>query len=518
MHTKPLRMGTRGSLLAIAQSRLIAAALQKKHPGLDIRLAPIETRGDRDRQTPLSQIQDTDFFSAELDVALLNHDVDFCVHSVKDLGPDRPDGIFRAAIPVRENPRDIIVFRADVIERLRQNAAIRIGSSSARRQFNVETFLRDALPRFATGSQQDSSPLQFSPLRGSVDDRLRRLHLDPDRADALDGVVLAIAGLNRLWRDADGRRAIAPLLGNVRFIVLPLSACPAAPGQGALVLECRRDDGRTRKLLGALHHPGTATFVQKELELLASLPASQRAGVGVTAIEPHGLGPLIYVRGRGRESGTVIWNRPPHPRNARAWDGQVLIGAGSTAAARHRALLNLRLHDAGAVFVAHWRALTESISLGPDARIWVSGIASWKQLAERGYWVEGCADNLGFTDIVPTLEADILHLPKLSGWTALTHHGAESSWADSGIGTVLATYELEPSIDAGRVENYRNEVRSATHFFWGSIGQYQSVRQWLPADAHHACGAGKTARALKRSGLESLQLFPSRKDWREWLR
>jgi len=233
-----LRLGTRGSLLAMAQSRLIAKALRDQNAGLRVDLVPVETHGDRDRQTPLSEVRDADFFSAELDAALIDGEVDFCVHSMKDLGNHRPAAICRAAIPTRENPRDVIVFRAEVIDRLDQNKPIRIGSSSRRRQTNVATFLAEALPQTTRPS------LQFQTLRGPVDERLQRIQIDPDQRDALDGVVLALAGLARLWRDADGRRSVTPLLENVRWMVLPLSACPTAPGQGALALECRRDDAQ----------------------------------------------------------------------------------------------------------------------------------------------------------------------------------------------------------------------------------------------------------------------------------
>ena len=265
-----LRLGTRNSLLAIAQGRLIAKALRERRPELRIEFVPIETRGDRNRRTPLSQVDDPDFFSAELDTALLNDAVDFCVHSVKDLAVQRPDRITRAAMPPREDPRDIIVFRADIIDRLRSGHAIRIGSSSPRRRVNVEDFLTEALPRF------EAPPLlRFSPLRGAVDVRLTRIHGDPDASDALDGVVLALAGLNRLWRDPDGHATIAPLLADARRMVLPLSACPTAPGQGALAIECRRADSKTRTLLGGLHDVRTAALVALEFEQLNGLPAGK---------------------------------------------------------------------------------------------------------------------------------------------------------------------------------------------------------------------------------------------------
>ena len=96
-----LRLGTRPSLLAIAQSRLVARALERRYPELGVELVNVCTRGDRDRHTPLTRVNDPGFFAAELDEALRGGDVDFCVHSYKDLGPDRPADIALAAIPPR---------------------------------------------------------------------------------------------------------------------------------------------------------------------------------------------------------------------------------------------------------------------------------------------------------------------------------------------------------------------------------------------------------------------------------
>jgi hydroxymethylbilane synthase len=180
----------------------------------------------------------------------------------------------------------------------------------------------------------------------------------------------------------------------------------------------------------------------------------------------------------------------------------------------------LTLHDSGAVFVAHWHAITGSVGLDRNARIWTSGIKSWRQLAARGHWVEGCADNLGFADIVPTLQCGALALPPMQDWTVLTHAGAEPGWRSSGVGKVLATYKTgaPAAADSTELASLRDGVRTATHFFWGNVGQYRAVKQWLPSDAHHACGAGKTGDALRKAGVESPELFPSRKEWRSWLR
>ncbi len=499
-------MGTRGSRLAIAQSRLIAAALTERHPGLAIELVAVETRGDRDRRTALDTVNDPDFFNAELDAALLCGDVDFCVHSLKDLGGNRPTGIVRAAIPRREDPRDVIVYRPGIVERLRQGRPIRIGSSSRRRQRNVADFLREGLPRFSTRPQ-----LKFTALRGPVDQRLARIHIDTDDDDALDGVVLALAGLARLWRDPDGYAAIEPQLGHVRWMVLPLSACPAAAGQGALAIECRDADRQTRALLASLHDEPVAELVGREFTALEQAPRKLRDTIGATALAHSMLGSLLFVRGHGVEQ--IIWTAPATPAHAHPWDGAAL----QLAEGRRSLAADATIGAHEPVFAAHWRAVPEPHALHPDARIWVSGIASWRQLADRGIWVEGCADNLGFAALTATLQCPVLRLPTFDAWTALTHARATESWTDSGIGRVIATYELiDRTANPDRSQLYA-AVETATHFFWGSVEQYRTVESWLPRNAQHACGAGKTAIALRAHGITSLQVFPSRREWQAWL-
>jgi hypothetical protein len=155
--------------------------------------------------------------------------------------------------------------------------------------------------------------------------------------------------------------------------------------------------------------------------------------------------------------------------------------------------------------------------LPADARLWVSGVESWRRLARQGLWVEGCAEGFGFSYILPTLRSPVLRLPALADWTVLTRADAESSWAGSGVGRITATYEIEPPGDEQVLSDIRDRIRGATHFYWGSAAQFRAVRDWLPANSHHACGPGKTYRALREAGVENLQAFPSRQEWRAWV-
>ncbi|MDH3452788.1 MAG: hydroxymethylbilane synthase [Gammaproteobacteria bacterium] len=507
-----LKLGTRASLLAVAQSQLVAAELARVHPDLDVRLVTMNTRGDRDRHTPLNQVDDPNFFSAELDQALLDGQVDFCVHSAKDLSVVRPAGIYRAATPRRENPRDVVLLRREVTDLLEQGTAIRIGSSSERRRFNVGDFLRDALP-----ARGPVATLQFEPLRGAVERRVERIGGDPGRPDALDGVVLALAGLARLWRHAPGWAALEPVLSRARWMVLPLSRCPSAPGQGALVVECRRDDQDTRTLLAPLHDPVTQTQIEAEFHCVEALDPLCRSGFGVTSVTHPSLGNLLYTRGPSDAHSRVatqrlVWNEPPRPAEARPWDG----GSWNQEVPRQPLPVDPACTRLDAVFAAHWHALTDRVPLPSDSRIWVSGPESWFRAATRGLWVEGCADNLGFAALADTLATEVLQLPSLSQWTVLTRSGAEPSWAGTGVERIVATYRAgqvsEPCAQLGE------SIRKATHFFWGSVEQFRAVQRWLPAHARHACGPGKTGPALRGAGIHSVDIFPSRREWQAWLR
>ncbi|MGI9331403.1 MAG: hypothetical protein ACR2QB_11900 [Gammaproteobacteria bacterium] len=501
-----LRLATRGSVLAVAQSRQIAAALMASNPGLEVSLKLITTRGDRNLATPLQSVADTDFFSAEIDQAILAGEADFAVHSRKDL-VTRPAGLTTAAIPTRANPRDVILFRAETPARLRAGKAIRIGSSSARREINVRRFLHAALPRLGPDPE-----LIFKSLRGPVEQRIDHLHTDPDSPDALDAVVIALAGLERLWADADGQSVLQPLLIGLRWMLPPLSECPAAPGQGALVVECRVEDAKLVAKLAGLHDAATAKAVAAEFA--ATEPANPiiDSTLGATAIAVPELGTLLFARSREQASTAALnWAQPEAPSRAKGWDG----AAWTRACQRRQLPVALENVPQPALFIAHWYALSSNLPVLENRRIWVSGLTSWQKLAALGIWVEGCADGLGFDALRDTLRTPVLQLPALGDWAVLTRSGAEASWQDSEVGRIVATYALETPVDSALTQ-IRATARQATHFFWGSREQYLALRDCLPRSAEHACGSGKTLRALRDMG-EQPRVFPNREAWQAWV-
>ena len=290
MPQRPLRLGTRRSVLARAQSAAVARALEQHHPGLKVELVGIDTRGDRVTDVPLSQIDGKEFFTAEIDAALLRAEVDLTVHSFKDLSLERPAALHLGAVPKRENPRDIVFFAPDILLHLARGGRVRVGSSSPRRAAFTPEFLHRALP----GNPQ----VQLCELRGNVDSRLQRLRLPRDSDRQLDAVVLAFAGVARLWEDelVGAHALVAELLAGVPHMLMPLTYSPGAPAQGALAIECRSEDAPTRELLAAIDDAPTRSSIAAERLLLAARGGGCHQQFGATHRFVPELGALLYTR------------------------------------------------------------------------------------------------------------------------------------------------------------------------------------------------------------------------------
>jgi hydroxymethylbilane synthase len=263
MTGRTLRLGTRGSALALAQSGAVADRLRAEL-GTDVELVRIQTEGDVN-SAAIAQIGGTGVFVTALRDALLAGTVDLAVHSYKDLPTAAAPGLVIAAVPVREDPRDVLVARDGLtIGELPSGA--RIGTGSPRR-----------------GAQLLGLGLghEVVPIRGNVDTRIGKV-----RSGELDAVVLARAGLARLAR-----------LDEATEVIDPLTMLPA-PAQGALALECRADDEELVALLGGLDHADTRAAVDAERALLATLEAGCTAPVGALGQVAEGEdGPEIYLRG-----------------------------------------------------------------------------------------------------------------------------------------------------------------------------------------------------------------------------
>lgn len=511
-----LKLGTRKSLLAIAQSQWVAHEVEKHNPGIQVELVGIETRGDRITDIPLSQIDGKEFFVAEIDSALKSGEVDFTVHSMKDLSLERPLAFVAGAIPKRENPRDVILFGPHALENLKRGRVLKIGTSSPRRLENIPPFLAEALPSFGHTPQ-----FVFEEIRGNVNTRLSRVHQEQSSERYLDGVVLAFAGLIRLWRDPAGKNELQKLLKDCRWMVLPLTLCPAAPAQGALMVECRRDDQKVRDILGRIHHPETVSQVEAERAMLAQYGGGCHQRFGATELASDELGKILFLKGKSSKGEVLDETRwqglaalPSLPSSeSKIWNGHEWRSKSAASGPETVAAVLPTELKGKSVFVAHYRAVSsEAIREQLEgARIWVSGTMSWFKLAKMGLWVEGCAENLGFDPLMATLTEDVLGLSGIEYFTVLTHEMAAAEWQKTRI-RVCPTYRAGTEYS----KEAQTALSEATHVFWSSGSQYDELRKHVPKNIHHACGPGKTAQWLRRNGIVPT-VFPSVKEWKLWL-
>jgi hydroxymethylbilane synthase len=235
---KKVKIGTRGSALAMWQAEWVKEHLLAADPELSIELVRIKTKGDKILDVPLAAVGGKGLFVKEIEEALLDGRIHLAVHSMKDMPAEIPAGLCIGAIPEREIPWDVLISKNNIpFKKLPEGASI--GTSSLRRGAQLKHARAD---------------IKVEPLRGNLDTRIRKLE-----TETLDAVVLAAAGINRLGLE-DRITEYLP-----EEIMLP------AIGQGSLGIEIREDDLFIRKIVGALNHPETQAVVLGERAFLNRL-------------------------------------------------------------------------------------------------------------------------------------------------------------------------------------------------------------------------------------------------------
>ena len=298
-----VRIGTRRSRLARTQAAGVAAALAER--GCRPELVPLETAGDRSPQASFGTIGAEGVFVREIEESLLSGRIDVAVHSFKDLPSQAPPGLVVAAVPPRRDAADVLVLRRGAFRPSEPELPVtprsRLGTASARRT----AWIRDLRPDLAVRH-----------VRGNVPTRIRRV------GDGLDGVVLAAAGLERL-RESPLPGAEDPVPADLVVHRLDPDRFVPAPAQGALAVQCRCDDSRTRAAVGALDHAPSRERIEAERSLLARVEGGCETAFGAycTGASSSGLllvaalergGRVFRVRTQAKSAEAVV---------ASAWSG-----------------------------------------------------------------------------------------------------------------------------------------------------------------------------------------------------
>lgn len=243
-------VGSRDSALALWQTRWVIEKLQQQHPDINFELVTMKTKGDKMLDVALAKIGDKGLFTKELELAMQQREIDFAVHSLKDMPTALPEGLTIGAVCQRDNPGDALISKdGRRLDQLPQGA--RIGTSSLRRCAQLLNYRPD---------------FQLESLRGNLNTRMKKL-----ASEQLDAIILAAAGVMRMgWQDMIAE-------------IIPFNICLPAVGQGAIAVECRSDDQEIAALLQGIEHLETRAATDAERALLRHLEGGCQVPIGAFA-------------------------------------------------------------------------------------------------------------------------------------------------------------------------------------------------------------------------------------------
>lgn len=494
-----LKISARKSDLARLQAYMVGEALQSQHPQLEIEYRFKESLGDKNLTDPLWKIPEKGVFTEDFYGELIRGETDMVVHSWKDLPTEhKSDTVIAATLP-RADQRDLLLVKKSHVERLHSSKALRVYSSSPRREYNLTDFFKNHLP-----FQLES--VKFESVRGNIPTRIRKLLEDSN----IDGLIVAKAALDRLltapqeeFRDV--QKLLRSYLEQLNWVVLPLSVNPNAAAQGALAVEILTTRPDLVEILKPIHDPSTFHCAQTERDILASFGGGCHQKIGVAVLDrPYG--EITVLRGL-TDQGQVLSTRSLKKTSPKFAENQ--MWSHEVKAERIPLPTKALPSSTNALYVARSEAWPEGLS--SPGFVWTAGLKTWKNLAQKGIWVHGCSEGMG--------EQEDARLDILAGapvkWAKLSHdEGYESSNEKMPL---IATYSLKPTGNLGPFTGKES-------FFWSSGSQFLQALQEAPEiiNKHHACGPGNTYKVI-RSYMEKhnafdperLTIFLDQEDWRQ---
>ncbi|MDD4973276.1 MAG: hydroxymethylbilane synthase [Bacteriovorax sp.] len=500
-YQKHYKIGTRGSLLALTQCNQARAILERL-TGDTFELEIIKTQGDMITDIPLWQLEGANFFTKELDEALLTGRVDLVVHSYKDLGSIRPEGITLAAVTKRTYAHDILLIKNQTIAELNHINEFVVGTSSPRRMVNLELGLSAFLPK---GSPQK---VTTKVLRGNVNTRIQKL-----QDGEYDAIVLAMPGIERLALTESSRVELEKLLNGMNFMILPQSEFPSSASQGALAIECaidRADKGELLNKLQKMQDPDTKEEVSRERIAFNEYGGGCHLAVGINVkkkdnffIHKH----LGVLNGNPVHVSKLEGRDLPHffvkPKVFNGLPGDDLLVK--------KLPLKVDLSEHDHLYITSKNCIT-SLATAPKS-LWAAGTKTMKELAALGYWVNGCADSLGDDEIknLRASKACALMIDTNAALSVLSNDEATST-----LGRVIPCYTrvIEQNTDKA----FEEKINTSDVFYWTSFFQYKAYIEKFPQIINrvHVCGLGKTYQQFKENNINILPMS-SMVEFKNWV-
>jgi len=465
-----VRVISRSSDLALLQAKMVGKAIGDAFPHAAVEYLLKSSKGDREASILLWQATDKGLFTTDISEALVNGDADIAVHSWKDLPVAAFPGTLVAGTLERADPRDVLLVRPDAIRA--RPATFRVLTSSPRRTWQLQTSVAPLLP-WAVDS------VDAVPVRGNILTRLKNL-----ASSDVHGLVVAKAALDRLLaydQDSAARDAVRAMVNAHRWMVLPLKEFPTAPAQGALALEVAANRHDIRAMVDAISHAPTRTAVETERAVLTAHGGGCHEAIGATVLV-RTYGVVRSTRGRlpngdEFEQWTLTSSSAPPPQ---AGSDALWPRPDERDQAQRTPVAASWPADVDGWWVARADAVPDDAVLTPEQLVWAAGSRTWRRLAARGIWVNGCADGLG--------DAEAPALEQLAGrtvqWRRLSHTSSDDPDA-------VPTYTVHVPLP--------EDLASRTHFYWTSGSLFLDALNRYPAirSGWHGCGPGRTSRVVQ---------------------
>tara|TARA_B100000749_G_scaffold280887_2_gene280034 strand:+ start:97012 stop:98568 length:1557 start_codon:yes stop_codon:yes gene_type:complete len=507
-----IKIAARQSDLARIQAYAVGDALKSKHPHLNVDYLFSKSAGDKDQESLLRSMGDKGVFTNDFYEGLCSGEFDMVVHSWKDMPTESREKTSVACTMKREDPRDILLFKKSHLRRFRGNQGgdeVTVLTSSPRREHNIKGFIQSYFPLVV-------EDVLVEPIRGNIQTRV-----DKFLKSNADGMMIAKAALDRLMNSKrpefeSSRASMKKALESCHFMVLPLNENPGAAAQGALAVEIASQRADLKDLLQAIHHERHFACVLEERKILASYGGGCHQKIGVTVV-PHEQGEVVFQKGIS-DSGVVLDG--VEQKNSKLDEMKVpkklteifpldtdnnLFFDRSELPISIDELAMIESEETG-LYVARANGLPEDFRYNDQQCVWASGVETWKKLAQKGIWVNGCDDGLGSRRL-PAV--DYFYEKKLK-WMKLTHNQS----FNAGPFKLFYTYQLVPKAETPNLANKK-------YFYWMSGTQFKLAYENYPhiVDGYHFCGTGITYQEIKSilSGRGTVIQFYSFKNWKQWM-
>lgn len=497
-----IRIAARQSDLARLQAYMVGELLEVRFPKMQIEYCFKASKGDLDQDMALTEAKEKGLFTQDFCQGLLSKEYDLVVHSWKDLPTESRPGTQLAATLPRADMRDVLLMPKQGYQQVLKSRCLPVLSSSPRRAYNLEPFLKWAWP-------WGVDKVQFEPVRGNIPTRLNKM-LAQNKA-----LIVAKAALDRLLSSKQDefallRKEIRQVLDQCQVMILPLTVHPSAAAQGALAIEVAEDRQDLVELLTQINCPVTFRQVEVERQTLATYGGGCHQKIGVSCLT-RSYGELKSLKGL-TDSGQVL----------DSWVLTPAVEASFPQMTRER-VFPLEPHEniwfaresltkssyweqlclASGLWVARANALPEDFTPHEKTWLWTAGLKTWQSLASRGLWVHGCSESLGEQED-PQLESIAGHSVD---WLKVTHDEA----LDVSEKKSVATYRLKPN-------SVLPDIKGKTHFYWMSASAFAEAFKAEPEvikKAFHFCGPGNTYKAIVQmlGGPERVFIRLSHRDW-----